>query len=107
MKITHLIAAALMVAGIGAAPEASAQRYDGGGYAQDIRYDRHDRDDRRWDRRDDRRWDRRDNRRWDRRGNRGWSQRDNGRHLGWRNGRGGRDNCRLVYRNGNRYTVCR
>jgi hypothetical protein len=105
MKITHLIAAALMVFGIGATTEASAQRYDGA-YSQEIRYDRNDRDrrnDRRWDRRDDRRWDRRD----DRRGNRGWSQRNNGRHYGWRNGRGGRNNCRLVYRHGNRYTVCR
>ena len=79
MKITHLIAAALMVAGIGAAPEASAQRYDGGAYAQDIRYDRNDRDDRRWDRRDDRRdnrrdWrsDRRHDRRDDRRDDRRW-----------------------------------
>ena len=98
MKITHMLAAALMVAGIGAAPQASAQRYDNG-YNQEVRYDRDGRDDRRWDRRDDRRWDRRDNRR-------GWQQRNNGRHYGWRNG-GGRNNCRVVYRHGDRYTVCR
>ena len=97
MKITHLLAAALMVVGVGATTEASAQRYDRG-YSQDVRYDRHDRDDRRWDRRDDRRYDR---------GNRGWAHRDNGRHNGWRNGRGGRNSCRIVYRHGNRYTVCR
>lgn len=95
MKITHMLAAALMVAGIGVSTEASAQRYDGG-YNQEVRYDRHDRD-----RRDDRRWDRRDDRR-----DRNWGRHDRGRHNGWRGDRG-RNHCRIVYRHGNRYTVCR
>jgi hypothetical protein len=93
MKIAHLFAAALMVAGIGVSAEASAQRYDGG-YNQDIRYDRGDRHDR-YDRRDGRRYDRHDNRRWDRRDRRNWR------------GNRGRNNCRIVYRHHQRYTVCR
>jgi hypothetical protein len=91
MKIAHLFAAALMVAGVGVSAEASAQRYDGG-YNQDIRYDRGDRHDH-YDRRDGR-YDRHDNRRWDRRDRRNWR------------GNRGR-NCRIVYRHHQRYTVCR
>ena len=95
MKIAHLFAAALMVAGIGVSAEASAQRYDGGASIQDVRYDRGDRhDNRRFDRRDDRRFDRGDNRRWSRHDNRrGWNNR--------------RNNCRVVYRHHRRVTVCR
>lgn len=107
MKLTHFIAAGLLMVGIGASSEASAQRWDG--YSQNYRGDR---DGRGWDRRDDRRWDRRDNRRWDRRHrgwdrghhrgwNRGW---DRGRQYGWRNGRG---DCRTVWRYGERYRICR
>ncbi|MEG3086498.1 hypothetical protein [Sphingomonas sp. PB4P5] len=99
MKFTHLIAAALMMAGIGVSTEASAQRHDG--YSQndrrdDVRNDR--RDNRRYDRRDNRRYDRHDNRRNDRR----W--RNNGRHYGWNNNR---RPCRVIYRNHRRVTVCR
>ncbi|MEN2787584.1 hypothetical protein ACFOKI_02800 [Sphingomonas qilianensis] len=96
MKFTHLIAAALMMAGIGISTEASAQRHDG--YSQINR-----RDDVRNDRRDDRRYDRRDNRRFDRHDNRRW--RTNGRHRGWNNNN--RRPCRVIYRNQRRVTVCR
>lgn len=96
MKFTHLIAAGLMVAGLGVtATAASAQDYRGDrGYDQ--RYDRRDdgRDDRRFDRRDDRR-DYRDHGR-----HYGW---DRGRHYGWNNrGR----NCRVEWQHHRRVTVC-
>lgn len=94
MKFTHLIAAGLMVAGLGVtSTAASAQDYRGGGYDQ--RYDRRD------DRRDDRRFDRRDDRR---------DYRDHGRHYGWDRGRrygwNNRRNCRVQWRNHRRVTVC-
>lgn len=104
MKLTHFIAAGLLLAGVGVSTEASAQRYDG--YSKDYRGDRG------WDRRDDRRWDRRDGRRWDRgyRGynrsyNRGWHRGwDRGRRYDWRNHRG---DCWIVWRHGERYRICR
>lgn len=114
MKLTHFIAAGLLMVGIGVSTEASAQRWDGQGRSQEYRGDRGDRnwnrgDNRRWDRGDNRRWDRRDNRRWDR--HRGW---DRGRHHGWdrrwdRRGYGwnGGRHCRTVWRYGQRYRVCR
>ena len=96
MKITHLIAAGLMVAGLGVGTTAaSAQEYRG-----DRGYDH--RDDRgydhRGDRRDDRRYDRSDYR--DQGRHYGW---DRGRHHGWN--RHGRD-CRTTWRYHRRVTVC-
>lgn len=100
MKITHMFAAALLMAGIGVSTEASAQRYDGGPN-QDLRYDRQDHNDH-----NDRRWDRRYDRHDDHRDHRDWSNRGNDRSYGWRGDRG-RSDCRAVYRHGHRYTVCR
>lgn len=98
MKIAQFFAAALLTLGIGAgtATEAQAQRYDG--YSQTVRYDRGDR----FDRHDGRRYDRRDNRRWDRNSNGRWDRHDNRR-----NWRGNRNNCRVQWRHGQRYTICR
>ena len=84
MKFTHLIAAGLMVAGLGVtATAASAQDYRGD-RGHGPRYDRRD------DRRDDR--------------NHGRLYRgDRGRHYGWNNrGR----NCRVEWRHHRRVTVC-
>ena len=84
MKITHLIAAGLMVAGLGVtSTAASAQDYRG-----DRGYDH--RDDRRYDHRDDRRYDRRD-------------YRDHGRHYGWNNHQ---RRCHTEWRHHRRVTVC-
>ena len=92
MKITHLIAAGLMVAGLGvSSTAASAQDYRGDrGYDQ--RYDRHD------DRRDDRGYDRRDDRGYDRR-----DYREHGRHYGWN---GHQRRCTTQWRHHRRVTVC-
>lgn len=99
MKILHFVAAALLFVGIGVSTEASAQRYDGySQYRGDNRIDRRD------DRRFDRRYDRHD-RRYNRRDARRWNRYDNHRGYGWRNNR--RGDCRIVYRNHRRYTVCR
>ena len=104
MKITHLFAAALMVAGIGVSTDASAQRYDGN------RYEQNDRGNRGYDRREDRRYDRRDYRRDDRRGFRGYRHDnrrwDRGNRWGRNNGWRGNNRCRIVYRHHRRYTVC-
>lgn len=96
MKFTHLIAAGLMVVGLGGtSTAASAQDYRGDrGYNQ--RYDRGD--DRRFNRRDDRRYDRR-------------AYRNNGRHYGWDRGRRhgwntNRRNCRVQWQHHRRVTVC-
>ncbi len=80
MKFTHLIAAGLMIAGLGVTSTAAS--------AQDYRGDRgHGQ---RYDRRDDR--------------NHGRHYRgDRGRHYGWNNhGR----NCRVEWRHHRRVTVC-
>ena len=99
MKITHLIAAGLMVAGLGVTTTAaSAQDYrDYRGYDQ--RYDRGD--DRRYDQRDDRDYNRRDDRGYDHDRGRhyGW---DRGRHNGWNN----RQRCHAEWRYHRRVTVC-
>ena len=83
MKIIHLIAAGLMVAGIGVSTEASAQGYRG------------DRYDHRGDRRDDRR-DYRDH-------HRGY---DRHRGYGWNNNRY-RVRCHIEWRHHRRVRVCR
>lgn len=89
MKLTHLFAAATMIAGLGISTAASAQDY-----RQDGRYDRHD--DRRYDNGGDRRDDRRDYRD-DRR------HYDNGtRYGGNRHAR----RCHTEYRHHRRVTVC-
>ena len=104
MKLTQIIAAGLLMAGVGVSTEASAQ--PGRGYEQNHRGDR----DGRWDNRGDRdgRWDRRDDRRDWRRNRRDhrWGRHDNGNHYGWRNNRNCRD-CRIVYRHGQRVQICR
>lgn len=110
MRYVQIIAAGLLLAGVGVSTEAAAQpgprhgQHDRGpdrgpGRDRDWRGDRHDRHDR-WDRRDDRRWDRHDNRR-DRR----WGRHDRGNHYGWRNNH--RRDCRIVWRHGQRQRVCR
>lgn len=106
MKFTHIIAAGLMLAGVGVSTQATAQpgprhhergpdRGPGHDRGRDWRGDRHDR----WDRHDNRRWDRHDRR--DRR----WGRHDRGRHYGWRGGN--RRDCRIVYRYGQRQRICR
>ena len=82
MKLAHIFAAALMVAGVGVSADASAQRHDGPG--QEMRHDRGDRHDMR--RGNDRHW-----------GN-------NDRRHGWNNRR---NHCRVVYRHHRRVRVCR
>ena len=105
MKLTHFIAAGLLMAGIGVSSEASAQRWDGqGGEWRGDRGDRHwnGRDNRRWDRDDRRRWDRR-HYGWDRGRHHGWDRRWDRRGYGWNGGR----HCRTVWRYVQRYRVCR
>lgn len=102
MKFTHLIAAGLMLAGVGMSTEAAAQ--------PGPRHGHHDRGpgaDREWRGDRDGRWDRRDTRRWDRhdRRDRRWGRHDRGNHYGWRNGN--RRDCRIVWRYGERRRVCR
>ena len=80
MKITHLIAAGLMIAGLGVtSTAASAQEYRG---------------DRGYDHRGDRRYDRGDYRR---------DYRNHGRHYGWNNHQ---RHCRTDWRHHRRVTVC-
>ncbi|GHH20777.1 hypothetical protein GCM10008023_29070 [Sphingomonas glacialis] len=83
MKITHLIAAGLMIAGIGVSTTAaSAQGH---------------RDDRRYEQRGDRGFGHHGDR-----GDRNWRG-DRGRHNGWNTHR----RCRTEWRHHRRMTVCR
>ena len=95
MKIAPMFAAAgLIIAGLVSSTAAEAQTYrDRGGYSEQRGYrddDRGYRHDRRGDRYD-----------------RPSYGRDNGRHYGWRNGRGNRNQCWVEYRRQGRVTVCR
>ncbi|MEG3175688.1 hypothetical protein U1872_05565 [Sphingomonas sp. RB3P16] len=80
MKLTHLIAAGLMIAGIGVSSTAASAQ----------------------GRHDDRRYEQRDHR-----GDRGWHgdrrYNDRGRHRGWNNHR----RCRTEWRHHRRMTICR
>ena len=109
MKITHIVAAALMVAGIGMSGAASAQM-NNGSYQQrtdhrggGIRDDRGQHDDRRnmRDRRDDRRSYGRDDRRGWNTGRRAYGRDD---RRGWGHGR---QHCRTEWRHQRRVRICR
>lgn len=84
MKLTHLIAAGLMIAGLGVSSTAAT--------AQDYRGDRG------YDHRGDRGYDHRGDR-----GDRNWRNHGRGRGPGWNNHR----RCYTEWRHHRRVTVCR
>lgn len=90
MKIAPMFAAVgLIVAGLASSTAADAQNYrDRGAYSEHRGYSDHR------GYRDNDRYDRHEYRR------------DNGRHYGWRNGRGNRDRCHVEFRHHRRVTVC-
>ncbi len=81
MKLTHLIAAGLMVAGLGVSSTAAT--------AQDYRGDRG--------------YDHRGDRGYDHRGDRGWHDRGRGHGYGWNNHR----RCYTEWRHHRRVQICR
>ncbi|CAM3196294.1 hypothetical protein SPAN111604_09870 [Sphingomonas antarctica] len=96
MKITHILATAgLALASLGVTTAASAKDHHNDRGYQDVRYDRHARDDHRdWHGRDrDGRYGR-------------YDRHDNGRHYGWRNGRG-HNRCHTEWRHHRQIRVCR